>query len=889
MKIKGYTLSLLLLLCVAELFSYSYIPNLTSYDKQDYNAGRQNWDIDIDSHGIVYFANTDGLLYNVYGEWVLEKVKGTQLIRSVLVDNDTIWCGGNEYGFFTKSDDNEMHYHFLGNIEGGQVWNIEKYEESIFLHTENVLFIYDKSTGTTSDQYYDEGIWGLVEWNGDFWMIKRNGDIGKLDGFEFKRYFSFPIFKDSEVRRLFIHNDLMHIVMIDGRVFIYNGINIKNRQLPNQLANAALFTGMHYDDNSYCLGSISNGLIQLDNNDKVLNAVNSSHGLIDNTVLAMKVDNIGNIWLGLDYGIAKVELQSAINTVFKDGATYLITDYLNKSYLSTNKGLFFSEDNKPFAFVPKTAGQVWRSRVIDEQLYICHNNGLFTLEEGKQKTIYDETGVMDIARFGASDYFLFSTYKGVYLMKKRGGAFDFIENINLWWNPHLAYDANNECIWADANGSTVVQLRLSKEHTVLKEDFQKMQSFFSTNAGLFFYDGKDLSEYSSGRFIKVQNALINIARGAGLEALDVSADLQTIAFIQEGKVKLSVGLPDGNVYSYDKLLSALGNNIISGNEYISISDHLVRVATDRGVMVFDTNFKSAFKKESTPVVSSVTILNEDIRQIFEPYINDEIHLPAGNKNIQLRLSIDKSAYDVVEYRYRLSPKNDDWSEWSVKNEVLYTQLKGGGYRFFLQSRINGGLVHESTLSIHIDKMWYQTSWIALPIILVLVLWMLGIVFIMSRIHRNKLVKQQTTFKQKDALKTVTLKNEQLLQYTEIISHKNEFLIDVKAGLDKMRNTEAQLWSRKIESEVNNEKKEFLFHKLFSEIHQDFIARITEQYPTLTSNDIRLLSFIRVNLETREVANLMNISSKSVDTNRYRLRKKLGLPREAELNQFVRDF
>ncbi|MDA3853408.1 MAG: hypothetical protein PF444_04105, partial [Bacteroidales bacterium] len=488
-----------------------------------------------------------------------------------------------------------------------------------------------------------------------------------------------------------------------------------------------------------------------------------------------------------------------------------------------------------------------------------------------------------------SDYFLFSSYIGVLLMKKRGDAFDYIENISLWWNPELVYDDKNNCIWADANGSTAVKLSLSHDQKVIKKEFPKVQSFFNTNAGLFFYDGKSLCEYSNRRFIKVKNAFINIAQGEGLEALDLSADQQTIAFIQNGKVKLSVSLPDGNSYSYDKLLSALSNNIIKGDEYINISNQLLRVATDRGVMVFDTNFKSPFNTESRPVISSVTILNENTNHIYQPYSNNKIQLTSGNKNIQLHLGREQSTYDVVEYRYRLSPQETEWSEWKTKETVLYTQLKGGDYRFFLESRINGGAIEENTLDIDIEKMWYQTSWLALPIILVLLIWMLGIVYIMSRHNRKKLTKQKNSFKQKDAEKTAAMKNEQLLQYTEIISHKNEFLNDVKSGLERMRNADAQLWANKINNEVNNEKKEFLFHKLFSEIHQDFIARISEQYPSLTSNDIRLLSFIRINLESREIANLMNISSKSVDTNRYRLRKKLALPHTAELNQFVRDF
>ncbi len=59
--------------------------------------GRQNWDIDIDQHGVVYFGNSKGLLYNVYGEWGLATMTTKGVVRAVLAKNDTVWCGGDEY------------------------------------------------------------------------------------------------------------------------------------------------------------------------------------------------------------------------------------------------------------------------------------------------------------------------------------------------------------------------------------------------------------------------------------------------------------------------------------------------------------------------------------------------------------------------------------------------------------------------------------------------------------------------------------------------------------------------------------------------------------------------------------------------------------------------
>ncbi len=888
MNRKPY-ITLLLLAITANVFSYTYLPNLKSYDKNEYQAGRQNWDIDIDEHGVVYFGNTDGLLCNIYGEWVLKNIKGKSAVRSVLADNDTIWVGGDEYGFFTKDENHQLNYHFLGNIDVGQVWNIEKFGDVVFFQSEHVITRYDKRNDSIKSQYFEKGIWGIQELGSQLWMFKRNGDIGILEGEHFTFVNNEERLNNKEVRRLFQHNDVLYVVMLEGQVYAFDGDQLTLINIQHYPKDESLFSGLPYDEKSFCLGTISSGFLQVDNDGNIINEVNATQGLIDNTVLSMKQDQLGNIWLGLDYGIAKLELQNSINEIFNNGATYFITDYQDDTYLSTNKGLVYTNEKNKFEFVHNTSGQVWRSRVIDNQLYACHNNGLYLIDKGQATHLYNENGVMDIARFADTDYYLFSTYIGVLLMKKEGEVFHFIENLHLWWNPQLVYDAKNKCIWADANDSFLRQIILDDKNRPVIEDFSDIKAMFTTASGLYFYNGNFLSQYRNNQFVKTDNPFINAASGPGLQDMDVSSDKNTIAFIQNNVVHLNVRLPDGNIYSYDKLLSALGNNLVEGNAYIDIHKQFVRVATDRGVMVFDTQFTSQFKNNSAPVISSLKVLNEDMPPYHMPYNNNCIKLDNGNKDFKLNFGIAASKFDVVEYRFRLHPYEDEWSDWSVNSSTYYTQIKGRKYQFYLQSRVNGGSAEETVLDIHIKQMWYQTSWIILPLILCVLLLMLGIIVIMNRINKQTLAKQKRRYQEQEASKMLSMKNEQLLQYTEIISHKNEFLNDVKSGLEKMRNSEAQRWVNRITNEVNNEKKEFLFHKLFSEIHQDFITRITAKYPELTSNDVRLLSFIRINLENREIANLMNISGKSVETNRYRLRKKLALLHEEDLNQFVRDF
>jgi len=74
------------------------------------------------------------------------------------------------------------------------------------------------------------------------------------------------------------------------------------------------------------------------------------------------------------------------------------------------------------------------------------------------------------------------------------------------------------------------------------------------------------------------------------------------------------------------------------------------------------------------------------------------------------------------------------------------------------------------------------------------------------------------------------------------------------------------------------------------VHQNnelFYASLREKYPKLTPNEIRLSALIRLDLSSKEIASILNISSKSVEMNRYRLRKKMQLSGSVSLSEFIR--
>ncbi len=138
------------------------------------------------------------------------------------------------------------------------------------------------------------------------------------------------------------------------------------------------------------------------------------------------------------------------------------------------------------------------------------------------------------------------------------------------------------------------------------------------------------------------------------------------------------------------------------------------------------------------------------------------------------------------------------------------------------------------------------------------------------------------------------KRRDLINYAMNIVEQKEYFGKIagtiKAILSEKRSESRDEKLRKLELDIR-QRMSFAdkvedFNIRIERMHKDFIGRLVQLNPDLSPNDIRLAVFLRLGIASKEIATLMNISPKSVEINRYRLRKKLGLDRGANLTQFI---
>jgi DNA-binding CsgD family transcriptional regulator len=79
----------------------------------------------------------------------------------------------------------------------------------------------------------------------------------------------------------------------------------------------------------------------------------------------------------------------------------------------------------------------------------------------------------------------------------------------------------------------------------------------------------------------------------------------------------------------------------------------------------------------------------------------------------------------------------------------------------------------------------------------------------------------------------------------------------------------------------------VFKLYFEEVNRDFYRKLNDLNPELTTNDHRLCALIKLNMNSKEMASVLNVAPNSIKSSRYRLKKKLGLDMEADLEEFIR--
>jgi AraC family chitin signaling transcriptional activator len=259
----------------------------------------------------------------------------------------------------------------------------------------------------------------------------------------------------------------------------------------------------------------------------------------------------------------------------------------------------------------------------------------------------------------------------------------------------------------------------------------------------------------------------------------------------------------------------------------------------------------------------------------------------------------------IVYQHKLEGYNSTWSDFSETNSITFENLPFGDYNFKVKALVAGNMSNNtSEFNFSIEKPWFLSNIVVLFYALIL-LTLIFTWYYLSRRYYNRKQERLLADAQKelelkelessqkiirlnnDKLRNdIETKNRELATSTMSIIKKNEFLNTIKIELLEGKEKNVSKVVHIIDKNLNNTDDWKMFQEAFNNADQKFLDKVKDKHPDLTPNDLRLCAYLRLNLSSKEIAPLLNISPRSVEVKRYRLRKKMNLDHNSNLTNYI---
>jgi DNA-binding CsgD family transcriptional regulator len=931
MKITKYILVLL----ASFVVSAQEHPPVMSYNPDTYVAENQNWSISQTSDQTMYFANNSGLLEYDGTNWKLYPVPDKSIVRSVKAINNLIYTGSYmDFGVWKRNNKSILEYTSLVQqfnielVEDEQFWDIMKLDNWLIFQSLSRIYLVNELTKETTFIESNQVISNIFEVDGVLFFNQLNNGLYKIIDGNVELVSDHPKLVSSNLVEVFeLEDQLLIITASNGFYFLK-----KNKLTPWKidpkvdLNTLTIYSATILKDSSIVIGTVSNGLYHLSPQGNLKYDLNFEKGLSNNTVLSVYEDYQNNLWLGLDIGVSHVNLSSQF-VVYNDtkgaiGTVYTSVVHENYLYLGTNQGLFYKrrDTDADFSFIEGTNGQVWNLKVIDDQIFCGHDRGTILIKNQKvEYTIGQSLGTWDFKPLkGTPNIILQGNYNGLSLLEKFQGKWRYRNKIKGFDIASRFYQYIGDQIFVNHELRGLFKLTLDKDLTAVSEvsnitpvtkgnglNFFKFSKnyYYTSSEDVYNFNTVDQSFSESEPFKEIlkeyttRTTIMDVKDSEGLKWCFADDNILIISagsVTQTPKVEV---IPIA-ISNFKKVVSGFENlTKIDSDQYLLGSAY--------GYFIFNSNTSKPNHLYNLKINSvQASKINEDK---FKLDFTSPANLNSESNNIYINYSIPHFDNEVSKkYSYKLTGWSNSWSEWQSEPQQVFENLPYGSYEFKVKGKIgNSETLNTASYSFVINRPWYlSNTLVTLYAVIFIVLWIL-----IHNLYKRYYRKQQQQLIQKSheqlALKEleasqkfmqltneklkldIESKNRELAVSTMSLIKKNEFLNSIKSELkEKDNQQDIKKVIKIIDKNLNNTDDWKLFEEAFNNADKDFLKLIKEKHPVLTPNDLRLCAYLRLNLSSKEIAPLLNISPRSVEVKRYRLRKKMDLPHESSLTNYI---
>ncbi|MGD9929652.1 MAG: triple tyrosine motif-containing protein [Mangrovibacterium sp.] len=630
------------------------------------------------------------------------------------------------------------------------------------------------------------------------------------------------------------------------------------------------------------------------------------------------------------------------------GAAYSSLVYNGKLYVGTNNGLFVKDwpgrvsiQDEGFRLIPKTVGQIWYLGVHQGVMLCGHDNGTFVIDGETASQISEEKGAWTfIEPIQNPDCLIGGNYSGLTLFRKNraGKSWELVGPIKGFSESSklMAQDRNGQ-IWMSHGFKGVFRINLNQRlDSVTSYDYFNSKNglpsdifinLMTIGGNILFTSPDGIYEFNENTARFERSVYYNNIFGQQPEIDYIREDQYFDIWFTAGGVPGVLRFQEDGTYT--KMMAPfekLAGRMIAGFQHIHVVDRQnTFIALEDGLAHYSPAYQSLSDTSFKTYIREVVNL-KDGGVLYPTSLPTGIGeaLPAyeykGNNLKFTYSSPDYKNIKKIRYSYLLENYSSAWSAWSNESSCEFMNLREGFYTF--RVRAIGPFSSESNVasfSFYIRPPWFRST-LAYVTYALLTLGLIGLLvwFILFRMHisrRRERLKHLQEYRrkvqqyQREALisekEIIKLRNEQLhgkmihldkelANQTMNIVQKNKFFGKLKSelkGLQEQTNdssvkSKITLIINRIDKEFDDKRQKELFETYFDEVHEEFFKRLVEKYPSLTPREQKLCAYIKMNISSKEIAALLNISQRGVEISRYRLRKKLALDRDANLSTFI---
>ena len=923
------------------------LPLILNYGKMDYHGGAQTWDIQQDRKGLLYFANNEGLISYDGTYWKIYPLPNRTILRSLAIDkDDRIFAGGQgEIGFFHPDGNGFLRYQSLTGLlpasyrEFADIWNIEVYNESVFFRATDRIFEWKNNAIRV---FTPQSQWQFMTRAGKELIAQdRKNGLLTFRNNEWVPLTGNPILGNELVSGIIqMGADSLLVSTIRKKFYLIKNDSL-SPILPHpdiEASNTDIYKTGQLNKDELVAGTTSEGCLIMDFKGKIIQRISRTEGLQNNNVLCVYLDRENNLWAGLNNGISLIAYNSAIKYIRPNKTNELSgfssRIFKNNLYIGTSDGAYtvpLTNESKDLSFskgefnmIRNSGGQVWRIDEVNQQLLMGHNGGTYSIDNKEARVLSTDASWLFVPTSSVlpSQSVLAGTYTGLKLLHYQQDKFINRGNLEGIYESFrfLAID-NNNTIWASHPYRGIYKLGISadeKKYTAkLYTEADGLPSslnnqVFRIKNRIVFATEKGAYEYDQARDRFVPSAFLTPVFGK-MELRYLNEDEEGNIWFCSGK---AMGVVHNNAITY---FPELKGQILSGFENVyPYNAENIFIASEKGLI--HLNYKKYIGTQRT-----LSVQMGNVKLVRNSNADSSIFGGAGSSNAggsfpnsynSFHFEFSSPAYSLqsnIEYSYKLEGYDKSWSSWSSRTEKDYTNLPEGTYSFMVKAHDNLDDESEAALySFSINPPFYKTIWAYLFYALLFLL----LVYLLNRWQERNLSRQRIKYEEKQKqiialhnleieqsekeiikLQNEKLANEVLLKKREL-ANASMHLVEREDALTRVKDELQTLYKKtghnhdvktalQLVNELEKNKSNWdQFASHFNEINNDFLKKLKAKFPNLTNSDLKVCAYLQLNLSTKEIAQLMNISVRGVDISRYRLRKKFQLAREQTLNDFL---